>query len=162
MKCEVCGCLKKYHLGSQCQKCARVCGLVGMKVTSEMKQQSIENKTVYVAAPKRLFKSSFYFNAIKYLELHHPKELLLSHRLYTSNRDWLKMYVHTVAICDAMVIVTNDFLVGRGVYLEWEVMKKKKGEIFLVNHRGGYSLTPVVDLMVVDAQNYFDYAEVIY
>ena len=33
--CMVCHCFESHHLGTQCQKCARVCGLPGIKVRSD-------------------------------------------------------------------------------------------------------------------------------
>ena len=78
----------------------------------------LQNKIVYIGVPKRLFDSDLLDNAYRYIQLQ-TDDVISPQGMFASNEQWLKAFPDYLMTCDAMVIVTDNGYVGRGVYLEW-------------------------------------------
>ena len=124
----------------------------------------LSKKVVYLAAPKRLFDSYLFAQAYQYLLLK-TASLLDSRGMYTSNQDWLENFETRLSICDTMIIVSDDMLVGKGVYKEFNYFRNrfcKAYHIFPSQPTTNFYLMEIKSLKIVDDDDWRDYATIQY
>ena len=123
----------------------------------------LQNKIVYIGVPKRLFDSDLLDTAYQYI-FTQTQDIVDPRGMFASNEQWLKAFPDYLMTCDAMVIVTDNGYVGRGVYLEWQHFKDTKRPIFLFNERATkvYQLREVKSLTISDEGDWTYYAIVHY
>lgn len=126
-----------------------------------MLKHKVEDNIVYLAAPKRLFTNVLYNKAEKYICSLKPFAVMRASKLFTSNEQWLKTYKNHIANCEVMVIVTDNGIVGKGVYLEYSEFRKHHKLILWYVERGKTkSLLVVRMLEVLNEDNWIDYAKI--
>lgn len=122
----------------------------------------LSKNVVYLAAPKRLYESHLFANAYSYLM---PKcaALLDPRGMYKSNQEWLENYETRLSIADTMIIVSDDMLVGKGVYLEFNYFRDRfcKSYHYFIAGKTPY-LMEVKALKIVDNDDWRDYATIQY
>ena len=122
----------------------------------------LSKNVVYLAAPKRLFESHLFAQAYQYL-LPKTAGLLDPRGMYKSNQDWLENHEASLSICDTMVIVSDDMLVGKGVYKEFNYFRDRfcKTYHYFIAGMTPY-LVEVKSLKIVDDDDWRDYATIQY
>lgn len=124
----------------------------------------LSKKVVYLAAPKRLYDSHLFAQAFGYL-LPRCHSLLNPRGMYKSNQDWLDNYETRLSIADTMIIVSDDMLVGKGVYKEFNYFKDrfcKAYHIFKSHSSSQFYLMEVKKLKIVDDDDWSNYATIQY
>ena len=122
----------------------------------------LSKNVVYLAAPKRLYESHLFAQAYQYL-LPKTAGLLDPRGMYKSNQDWLENFETRLSICDTMIIVSNDMLVGKGVYKEFGYFRDRfcKAYHYFIAGKTVY-LMEVKSLKIVDDDDWRDYATIQY
>lgn len=122
----------------------------------------LSKNVVYLAAPKRLYDSHLFANAYAYLM---PKTaaLLDPRGMYKSNAEWLANYETRLSICDTMVIVSEDFMVGKGVYTEFNYFRDRfcKTYHYFIAGSKPY-LMEVKSIKITDDDDWVNYAVIQY
>lgn len=131
---------------------------------------------VYLAAPKRLLSSDLYDRAFRYL-LARSRGVMNPRWMFESNQDWIDNYQSRLMEANVMVIVTDDNLVGKGVYKEYMHFFERHCKIYLYDEEMDCdeefafedekcaiisSLIRVKSLKIVDENDWRDYATVKY
>jgi hypothetical protein len=139
-----------------------------------MKQPKLIDKTVYLAAPKRLLSSDLYDRAFRFL-LAQSKGVMNPQWMFKDNADWLANMDKALSVCDVMVIVTDDNFVGKGVFVEYQHFVNRFCDVYYYvedeefvdeNYDGDYctklnqELVTVKHLVIEDENNWKDYATV--
>lgn len=120
----------------------------------------LSKNVVYLAAPKRLYQSHLFAQAYQYL-LPKTAGLLDPRGMYKSNAEWLANYETRLSIADTMVIVSDDMLVGKGVYKEFSYFKDrfcKAYHIFQLQFM--FYLIEVKRIKIVDDDDWSNYAKI--
>ena len=119
-------------------------------------------KTVYLAAPKRILRTDLYDKAFRYM-LARAKGVMNPLWMFNSNADWQENYQEALKVCDIMVIVSDDDLVGKGVFLEYNEFFHRHCKIYFYLDEDGYEeLCEVIRLKVIDDNDWKNYAYVEY
>ena len=124
----------------------------------------LSKNVVYLAAPKRLYGSHLFAQAHQYL-LPKTAGLLDPRGMYKTNQDWLENYETRLSICDTMIIVSDDMLVGKGVYKEFNYFRDrfcKTYHVFKSHQSSQFYLMEVKSLKIVDDDDWRDYATIQY
>jgi hypothetical protein len=122
----------------------------------------LSKNVVYLAAPKRLYQSHLFANAYAYLM---PKTaaLLDPRGMYKSNAEWLANYETRLSIADTMVIVSDDLMVGKGVYTEYNYFWRRNCKVYhLLQYTNVYQLVAVKRIKVIDDDDWSNYATIQY
>lgn len=122
----------------------------------------LSKNVVYLAAPKRLYESHLFANAYAYLM---PKcaALLDPRGMYKSNQDWLDNYETRLSICDTMIIVSDDMLVGKGVYTEYNYFWRRNCKVYhIFQPQSMFYLMEVKRIKIVDDDDWSNYATIQY
>jgi hypothetical protein len=118
----------------------------------------LSEKVAYLAAPKRLFHTPLFDRAYSYLTKK-AIGVLDPRGMYKSNAEWLRMYEQKLSICDVMVVVSDNQIVGKGVYLEYNYFVDRYCKVFhYVETGGSVYLIPIKRMMVIDNDDWRDYA----
>jgi hypothetical protein len=121
------------------------------------------DKSVYLAAPKRLLNSDLYSRAAKFIIEQNPIGLLNAHGLFESNGQWFKHYEDYLTACNVMVVVSDNAIVGKGVYTEYHFFKDRDDKIYHYIETGKTkTLIEIKKLHILDADNWIDYAVIKY
>jgi hypothetical protein len=123
---------------------------------------NLHQNVVYLAAPKRLYQSHLFQQAYEYLL---PKciSVVDPRGMYKSNQDWLANYETRLEICDTMIIVSDDMLVGKGVYTEYNYFWRRNCKVYHIIEFGkSFHLIPVKRLKIVDDDDWTNYAKIQY
>lgn len=123
---------------------------------------NLHQNVVYLAAPKRLYDSHLFAQAYEFL-LTRTAGLLDPRGMYKSNQDWLANYETRLSICDTMIIVSDDCLVGKGVYTEFNYFRDRFCKVYhLFRPQSLIYLMEVKTLKIVDDDDWRDYATICY
>jgi hypothetical protein len=123
-----------------------------------MNHIDLSKNVVYLAAPKRLFTSSMFDRAYRYLTKK-AIGVLDPRGMYKSNDEWLRKYEQKLSICDVMVIVSDNEIVGKGVYLEYGYFVDRYCKVYHYLEAGGkILLMPIKRMLVIDNDDWRDYA----
>jgi len=139
-----------------------------MKITSN----ELSTKIVYLAAPKKLLSSDMYDRAFTYL-LQRSAGVINPRWMFSSNEDWKENFAKRLieAKCSAMVIVSDNGIVGKGVYTEHMHFFDSHCPIFHyvedAHFYEGYerpiydqSLEPIKRLQIIDDDDWVNYAKI--
>lgn len=127
----------------------------------------LSKNVVYLAAPKRLYESHLFAQAYSYL-ITKTAAVLDPRGMYKSNQEWLDNYETRLSICDTMIIVSDDMLVGKGVYKEFNYFRDRycKAYHYWHPHLFGNGNTPALMeiklLKIIDNDDWRDYATIQY
>lgn len=127
-------------------------------------ENPLQNKIVYIGAPKRMFDNPLLDTAYDYL-FSLTQDIVDPRNMFASNQEWMEAFPDYLATCDAMVIVTNDYMVGKGVYLESQHFKDTKRPVYLFASFGKprkYQLRKVSSLSIINDNDWTNYAIVRY
>ena len=123
---------------------------------------NLSKNVVYLAAPKRLYDSHLFAQAFGYL-LPRCHSLLNPRGMYKSNQDWLDNYETRLSIADTMVIVSDDLMVGKGVYTEYNYFWRRNCKVYhLLQYAKPYDLIPVKRIKIIDDDDWSNYATIQY
>lgn len=129
---------------------------------------NLKQKVVYLAAPKQLLSSDEYDRAFTFL-LFQSKGVVNPRWMFSSNQDWLENYEERLKIADAMVIVSNRGMVGKGVYLEYNYFRDRFCKVYHyierederyteISLRYDKSLEEIKRIEIVDDEDWVNYA----
>ncbi len=134
----------------------------------------LNDKVVYLAAPKRLLSSDLYDRAFRFM-LAQSKGVMNPAWMFKDNADWLANMEKALSACDVMVIVSDDNFVGKGVYVEYKHFVKRFCDVYICvdeeivkdyddDEETEYTqeLVTVQHLIIDDENNWKDYAVVRY
>lgn len=122
----------------------------------------LSKNVVYLAAPKRLYQSHLFAQAYQYL-LPKTAGLLDPRGMYKSNQDWLDNYETRLSICDTMIIVSDDMLVGKGVYTEYNYFWRRNCKVYhILQYAKPFDLILVKRIKIVDDDDWSNYATIQY
>src|SRR5215471_20300141 len=96
---------------------------------------NLKNNIVYLAAPKRLFDSEIFDRAYRYAQSQ-CSAVLDPRGVFRSNDEWKDNFERVLEICDVMVIVSDDGMVGKGVYEEYRYFRRRFCKIFHYTETG--------------------------
>jgi hypothetical protein len=122
----------------------------------------ISNKSVYLASPKRLYTRPIYDRAYWYLERMKPIEILQARYAFKDNNDWLNNK-SMLDVFDIMVVVSDNALVGKGVWTEFKQFKDNKKTVYHYCESGGFkTLIEIQKLQIINSNDWIDYAVIKY
>lgn len=122
----------------------------------------LSKNVVYLAAPKRLYQSHLFAQAYQYL-LPKTAGLLDPRGMYKSNQDWLDNYETRLSVCDTMIIVSDDMLVGKGVYTEYNYFWRRNCKVYhIFQPQSMFYLMEVKRIKIVDDDDWSNYATIQY
>ena len=122
----------------------------------------LSKNVVYLAAPKRLYDSHLFAQSYQYL-LTKTAGLLDPRGMYKSNQDWLENFETRLSICDTMIIVSDDMLVGKGVYKEFNYFRDRFCKTYhIFKPQTMFYLMEIKSLKIVDDDDWRDYATIQY
>ena len=135
----------------------------------------LSQKIVYLAAPKYLLSSDQYDRAFTYL-LQRCKGVINPRWMFSSNQDWLENLSNRLleSKANAMVIVSDEGIVGKGVYTEHliffnshcPILHYIEDEQFIeeydtdVETKWYQDLIPVRRLRIIDEDDWVNYAKI--
>ncbi|HEY7161331.1 MAG TPA: hypothetical protein VH815_08725 [Acidobacteriota bacterium] len=123
-----------------------------------MNRIDLSKNVVYLAAPKRLFYTPLFDRAYRYLTKK-AIGVLDPRGMYKSNQEWLATFEQKLSICDVMVVVSDNEIVGKGVYLEYNYFDDRYCKVYhYVETGGSVYLIPIKRMMVIDNDDWRDYA----
>jgi hypothetical protein len=135
-----------------------------------MNEINFSDKIVYLAAPKRLLSSNMYDRAFRFM-LARSKGVMNPKWMFANNQDWLNNYEQRLEVCNVMVIVSDDKIVGKGVYLEYDYFFSRHCKVYhyVEDEESGDDLFEVIQslyevkrLQIVDDEDWSDYAIIQY
>lgn len=122
----------------------------------------LSKNVIYLAAPKRLYTSHLFASAYQYL-LPKSAAILDPRGMYKSNAEWLENYETCLSIADTMIIVSDDMLVGKGVYTEYNYFRDRYCKVYhIFQPQSMFYLMEVKALKIVDNDEWKDYATIQY
>ena len=122
----------------------------------------LSKKVIYLAAPKRLYDSHLFASAYQYL-LPKSAAILDPRGMYKSNQEWLENYETRLEIADTMIIVSDDMLVGKGVYTEYNYFWRRNCKVYhILQYTKLYDLIPVKRIKIIDDDDWLNYAMIQY
>ncbi len=123
----------------------------------------IQNKSVYLAAPKRLLTSDMYSRASKFIMEMKPLGLLNARGLFESNQTWFDNFESVISSCNVMIVVSDNTIVGKGVYTEYQFFKDRRCPVYHYIETGGIkTLIEIKKLLVINENDWIDYAVIKY
>lgn len=123
----------------------------------------IQNKSVYLAAPKRLLNSDLYTRASKFIMEQNPVGLLNARGLFESNDQWFNHYDEYLIACNVIVIVSDNAIVGKGCYTEFQHFKDRDCKAYHYIETGKTkTLIEIKKLQIINDDNWIDYAVIKY
>lgn len=132
-----------------------------MAGTKQTKQSLLYNKVVYIAIPKRLYVDAIVKRALAHIKTHKPLAVIDPRDVFSSNEEWEKAFPRYLKPCEVCIVVTDNGIVGRGVYREVEYFQGKRLSCFqYVENDGVTSLAEIAGLHIINWNNWIDYAEV--
>jgi hypothetical protein len=129
-----------------------------------MSNQTIDlsKNVAYLAAPKRLFYTPLFQRAYSYAS-RKTIGVLDPRGMFKSNQEWLDTFEQKLSICDVMIVVTDNLIVGKGVYLEFQYFIDRYCKVYHYFESGGsVYLIPIKKMEVIDDDDWKDYAAVKY
>ena len=132
----------------------------------------LSQKIVYLAAPKPQLSSDMYSRAFTFL-LAQSKGVINPQWMFSDNQDWRNNYQTRLleAGANAMVIVSDNKIVGRGVYDEYSFFVYRFCSVYYYDETEEYfenyerpiysqMLLPVIRLEIIDEDDWKEYARI--
>jgi len=122
----------------------------------------LSKNIAYLAAPKRLFYTPLFERAYSFLT-EEAIGVLDPRGMFKSNQDWLNNFEQKLSICDVMVVISDNEIVGKGVYLEYNYFVDRYCKVYRYVETGGcVYLIPIKRMMIIDNDDWRDYATIKY
>lgn len=129
------------------------------------KQSLLYNQVVYVAMPKRLFDDDIAIRALRYIKTLKPLAMIDPRGMFKDNTEWARRFPGYLKPCQICVVVTDNNIIGKGVYEEVKHFDTNGKQCYLYVERDNgniQTLVTMTGLHVVDWNNWIDYARVEY
>ena len=125
-------------------------------------QPSLRGKIAYFASPMFLYNDPRYEETWIQL-VRHGCTVMVPKALYRDNKEWLRTYKDQLDRCDILLVfaVARDFIVGKGVYTEWEYMREIGKACYLYDSFSP-NISPLSSLTLLpdDSRTYTYYSRV--
>lgn len=133
--------------------------------TKKVKHSIIHDCNVYVAVPKRLYESEILSRALRYIHSLKPLTIDDPRGMFKDNVEWEAAFPTYLRQYNAIVVVTDNALVGRGVYVEERDFQFRHLPRFAyveLECEGIPSLLPIRSMRIVNPNKWTNYAKVHY
>jgi hypothetical protein len=133
-----------------------------MKTGVKMEQENVlRDKVVYLAIPKRLYNDAIVTRAHQYIKTLKPLAIIDPRGMFTDNAEWMENFPKYLKPVSAVVVITDNRFIGKGVYEEvWYCMRQNVPIYHYVEIIDQQSVRPVTAMNIVNWNNWIDYAQI--
>lgn len=133
--------------------------------TRKVKQSVLHDCNVYVAVPKRLYTDDILARALRYIHSLSPLSIDDPRGMFKNNTEWEANFPKYLQQYNAIVVVTDNGYVGRGVFVEERDFQWRHLPCYVyveLECEGIGSLLPIRSMRIMNPNNWTNYAKVYY